>query len=100
MALLTTLWAFSFGIGFISVLVVALVTRWITGKRSLKLEGKILLITAHPDDECMFFAPTIISSTLTKSNVEIFLLCLSEGVFKYILDAHAHKHGHISNSYL
>ena len=23
--------------------------------------GRILLITAHPDDECMFFAPTILS---------------------------------------
>ena len=50
---------------------------WTCGKRSLKLEGKVLLITAHPDDECMFFAPTIIS--LTQNDVEVFLLCLSEG---------------------
>ena len=40
--------------------------------------GRILLITAHPDDECMFFAPTILS--LGRSvRAELFLLCLSEG---------------------
>ena len=36
-----------------------------------------LLITAHPDDECMFFAPTIIH--LLANNQKLFLLCLSEG---------------------
>ena len=41
--------------------------------------GRILLITAHPDDECMFFAPTVLS--LGKSvRAELFLLCLSEGM--------------------
>ena len=50
--------------------------RW---ERSLKTDGRVLLITAHPDDESMFFAPTVI--TLTQANVEVFLLCLSEGHF-------------------
>ncbi|XP_040036060.1 N-acetylglucosaminyl-phosphatidylinositol de-N-acetylase isoform X2 [Gasterosteus aculeatus] len=36
-----------------------------------------LLVTAHPDDECMFFAPTIIRLVELKANVH--LLCLSEG---------------------
>uniref|UniRef100_A0A3P9L3N6 N-acetylglucosaminylphosphatidylinositol deacetylase n=1 Tax=Oryzias latipes TaxID=8090 RepID=A0A3P9L3N6_ORYLA len=36
-----------------------------------------LIVTAHPDDECMFFAPTIIR--LRELNVSVHLLCLSEG---------------------
>ncbi|XP_029030566.1 N-acetylglucosaminyl-phosphatidylinositol de-N-acetylase [Betta splendens] len=38
---------------------------------------KALIVTAHPDDECMFFAPTIIR--LSELNVSVHLLCLSEG---------------------
>ena len=42
------------------------------------LTGRVLLITAHPDDECMFFAPIVLS--LARSvRAELFLLCLSEG---------------------
>uniref|UniRef100_A0A3P9INB5 N-acetylglucosaminylphosphatidylinositol deacetylase n=1 Tax=Oryzias latipes TaxID=8090 RepID=A0A3P9INB5_ORYLA len=36
-----------------------------------------LIVTAHPDDECMFFAPTIIR--LRELNISVHLLCLSEG---------------------
>jgi N-acetylglucosaminylphosphatidylinositol deacetylase len=36
-----------------------------------------LLVTAHPDDECMFFAPTLLS--LRRAGVRVTLLCLSEG---------------------
>ncbi|TRY94446.1 hypothetical protein DNTS_011368 [Danionella cerebrum] len=36
-----------------------------------------LLVTAHPDDECMFFAPTIIN--LVESRADVYLLCLSTG---------------------
>lgn len=36
-----------------------------------------LLVTAHPDDECMFFAPTILN--LVESKVDLHLLCLSTG---------------------
>lgn len=38
-----------------------------------------LLVTAHPDDECMFFAPTILN--LVESKVDLHLLCLSTGRF-------------------
>ncbi|KAF9462973.1 putative deacetylase LmbE-like domain-containing protein [Collybia nuda] len=51
--------------------------------------GRILLLTAHPDDECMFFAPTItalagIPRTLDAGNhrkdaAAIYSLCLSIG---------------------
>ncbi|KAG5637791.1 hypothetical protein H0H81_003183 [Sphagnurus paluster] len=40
-------------------------------------KGNVLLLTAHPDDECMFFAPTI--RALTRSNISLFSLCLSVG---------------------
>jgi hypothetical protein len=82
MALLTLLWGASLAIALVSVLVISL-ARWTGGKRSLKTDGlgRVLLITAHPDDESMFFAPVII--TLTQANVEIFLLCLSEGHFTH-----------------
>ena len=38
----------------------------------------ILLVTAHPDDEAMFFAPTILSLT-RKTSFDLFHLCLSSG---------------------
>ncbi|XP_064620481.1 N-acetylglucosaminyl-phosphatidylinositol de-N-acetylase-like [Lineus longissimus] len=40
---------------------------------------KVLLVTAHPDDECMFFSPTILH--LTSAGHKVFLLCLSTGDF-------------------
>lgn len=36
-----------------------------------------LILTAHPDDECMFFAPTVIS--LASNGCNISALCLSAG---------------------
>ncbi|XP_051258092.1 N-acetylglucosaminyl-phosphatidylinositol de-N-acetylase isoform X1 [Dicentrarchus labrax] len=38
---------------------------------------RALVVTAHPDDECMFFAPTVIR--LVQLNASVHLLCLSEG---------------------
>jgi GlcNAc-PI de-N-acetylase len=38
----------------------------------------VLLIIAHPDDESMFFAPTLIS--LHQHGVPLYVLCLSNGV--------------------
>ncbi|XP_034538907.1 N-acetylglucosaminyl-phosphatidylinositol de-N-acetylase [Notolabrus celidotus] len=38
---------------------------------------RALIVTAHPDDECMFFAPTIVR--LVELNINVHLLCLSEG---------------------
>ncbi|CCL99213.1 uncharacterized protein FIBRA_01228 [Fibroporia radiculosa] len=40
---------------------------------------RILLLTAHPDDECMFFAPTLLSLHSLASDLEVFSLCLSVG---------------------
>lgn len=38
----------------------------------------ILFLIAHPDDECMFFGPSIVSLT-GKPNANVYLLCLSRG---------------------
>ncbi|XP_061197254.1 N-acetylglucosaminyl-phosphatidylinositol de-N-acetylase-like [Saccostrea echinata] len=40
---------------------------------------KVLIITAHPDDECMFFSPTI--QSLINSGNFVHILCLSNGNF-------------------
>ena len=39
--------------------------------------GRVLLVTAHPDDEVIFFSSTI--TALHASDVEVFLLCLTNG---------------------
>lgn len=39
--------------------------------------SSVLLVTAHPDDEAMFFAPTI--SRLQQQGASIHILCLSNG---------------------
>ncbi|KAK2828774.1 hypothetical protein Q5P01_019808 [Channa striata] len=49
---------------------------WSSRETSIS-EIRVLIVTAHPDDECMFFAPTIIR--LLELNAQIHLLCLSEG---------------------
>ncbi|GAM24540.1 hypothetical protein SAMD00019534_077150, partial [Acytostelium subglobosum LB1] len=38
---------------------------------------RILLAIAHPDDECMFFAPTI--QSYVNNNDSVYVLCLSNG---------------------
>lgn len=41
------------------------------------LRKRTLIITAHPDDETMFFAPVIL--TLLKQGCRVTVLCLSNG---------------------
>jgi N-acetylglucosaminylphosphatidylinositol deacetylase len=44
------------------------------------LQGKrILLLIAHPDDEAMFFAPTLRALTRPELGNHVKLLCLSSG---------------------
>ena len=50
--------------------------------KNLKGAKRILIITSHPDDETMFFGPTILSLCSGKSNIKsknVFLLCMSTG---------------------
>lgn len=45
-----------------------------------KSKLNVLFITAHPDDECMFFAPTILS--LLRQGHQVYLVCFSKGDFE------------------
>ncbi|KZP25025.1 LmbE-like protein [Athelia psychrophila] len=45
-----------------------------------KTPSRVLLVTAHPDDETMFFAPTLLGLlSHPKEVVEVYSLCLSTG---------------------
>ena len=46
---------------------------------------KVLIITAHPDDECMFFSPTI--QALLNAGHFVHVLCLSNGKFHPFLSS-------------
>lgn len=52
--------------------------------RETRNSKRVLFITAHPDDECMFFGPTILHYT-RKKNCVVYLMCLSTG-FSVILN--------------
>ena len=47
------------------------------GKRFEFDNRAVLVITAHPDDECMFFSPTILNLQQCST---VHLLCLSTGM--------------------
>ncbi|ORX62205.1 LmbE-like protein [Hesseltinella vesiculosa] len=47
---------------------------------SLPIESKnTLLLIAHPDDECMFFGPTLMSIRANSPKTKIHVVCLSTG---------------------
>ncbi|KAH8101197.1 LmbE-like protein [Cristinia sonorae] len=41
--------------------------------------SRILLLTAHPDDECLFFAPTVLSIQRRYPSSQIYSICMSVG---------------------
>ena len=43
----------------------------------LAVDVRALIVTAHPDDECMFFAPIILG--LVEMKIPVHILCLSKG---------------------
>lgn len=46
-----------------------------------KLTGKrICLLIAHPDDEAMFFSPTVLALTAPEAGNHVKILCLSSGI--------------------
>jgi len=61
-----------------SVIIVFVLTA--TSQFPLDNRKPVLVVTAHPDDECMFFAPAILRAS--KNSNTIFILCLSNGTSK------------------
>ncbi|KRT78966.1 hypothetical protein AMK59_8031 [Oryctes borbonicus] len=55
-------------------------TRWdlIEFTRDVKNSERILIVIAHPDDECMFFGPTI-QNFVNRKNCCLYLMCMSTG---------------------
>ncbi|KAJ1889994.1 hypothetical protein LPJ66_007730 [Kickxella alabastrina] len=49
-------------------------------EKQSKQQKHVLFVTAHPDDECMFFAPTL-ASLSRRRDITVSLLCLSKGDF-------------------
>jgi N-acetylglucosaminylphosphatidylinositol deacetylase len=53
----------------------------VTRSRFPKLRNKrICLLIAHPDDEAMFFAPTVLALTEPSLGNHVKILCLSSGM--------------------
>ncbi|KAH9503909.1 hypothetical protein Btru_064129 [Bulinus truncatus] len=42
----------------------------------INVKSKVVLITAHPDDECMFFSPTLLNLI---SHCNVFIICVTTG---------------------
>ncbi len=52
----------------------------VVATRFPKLQNKrICLLIAHPDDEAMFFAPTVLALTRPETGNHVKILCLSSG---------------------
>ena len=44
---------------------------------------RVLLVVSHPDDESMFFGPTLLNLCRSRGSAEgVFLLCMSNGDFR------------------
>lgn len=68
-----------FGQLIVIYVIFALILVKLFGQKSGRPKAKrVLVVTAHPDDECMFFGPTVISKPASE---QLFLLCLSIGDF-------------------
>ncbi len=50
-------------------------------RKEIKTARRVLLVTSHPDDEVMFFGPTVLSLT-RNPQVKLFLLCMSNGDYR------------------
>ena len=46
---------------------------------------RICLLIAHPDDEAMFFSPTLLALTAPETGNHLKILCLSSGSFAHMI---------------
>jgi len=84
-----------FTIFALPIVVVAcwLYTVTVARSRFPKLTNKrICLLIAHPDDEAMFFAPTVLALTDPALGNHVKILCLSSGEFP-LCQLRAYSHG-------
>lgn len=73
-------WLYALGIVAIVVPSLYLYTVSVVSTRFPTLRNKrICLLIAHPDDEAMFFAPTVLALTRPETGNHVKILCLSSG---------------------
>lgn len=69
---------------------VLIITAWlytarVTHASFSQIRGKrICLLIAHPDDEAMFFSPTLLALTSVELGNHVKILCLSTGIPSYV----------------
>lgn len=78
-ALYISLWVFGY------LLVCCVVYRRYARRLPTRTRGalgakRVLVVVAHPDDECMFFGPTIFR--LCEQGADVYILCLSNGNYE------------------
>lgn len=61
------------------------------GEKQIPNSNRILFVIAHPDDECLFFGPTILAA-LRNNPSNTYILCLSTGlIFIFFIHPFFHK---------
>lgn len=67
--------------GFVSIILISLSKIFgdLLSRFNPKWKGKILLVIAHPDDECMFFGPSLNHVLRIVDTKNVYLLCLTNG---------------------
>ncbi len=66
---------------------------WLTDA-PISQPGRVLLVTAHPDDEVIFFSSSV--TALHAAGAEVFLLCLTSGapgLLTLLITAVVHERG-------
>lgn len=73
-------WLFTLGVVAIVISTLYLYTVSVVSSRFPTLRNKrICLLIAHPDDEAMFFAPTVLALSRPETGNHVKILCLSSG---------------------
>lgn len=74
------------------VLLYVFIVAWKTFPYTKSINCKrVLFITSHPDDEVMFFGPTILH-LMKQPDVQVYLICLSTGVLISLSLSLSHTH--------
>ena len=75
-------WALTLGALLVVVPLMYTYTIGVVASRLPRLTNKrICLLIAHPDDEAMFFAPTVLALTRPETGNHVKILCLSSGTY-------------------
>jgi N-acetylglucosaminylphosphatidylinositol deacetylase len=83
-------WLLALGIVAIVVPSLFLYTVSVVQTRFPTLRNKrICLLIAHPDDEAMFFAPTVLALTRPETGNHVKILCLSSGMLSLVTFCHS-----------